>query len=790
MTLNKTQELNIQEHLEATNPSATTLLNSKTTKTEEIENNSTLLSYYGSQEGVGFNNYSFRRNSNAFTDLNRKPSQITTAPATEITTTNTTNNNSNTINNNTCLSTMATPFSLDNTVQQQQTAFSDFYPDIGPVPIFSDLTKNHFHPSQHHPIHHNEQRSMSFSTGRDEINKNRIDTWSYFNNKSSSTLYTMPEENPDLLPSSPPFSISSSNYFDHQPSSFRNNNNNRFFSQSDINHDNEDEDTSLSAFPRTRSKSSAPAFDIWYPSTTSSAESINRWLYQPTSHHYNNHQQNNQQQNTYPLSSPGSFFNPLLSSSDQDLLGPMRRFSVQPLNDHSHPPMKDSTSDSLLGFSRRHSVAGPTLKQKEQSLQQNNDNQIQSNNNTNDQGILLSSLKDSIDEMIQTGTINKSSPSSSGVVMEIVSSSSNTTSSTVATNSSSPSPSLSTAATAIISSTKTVTSKEKSSLSPKSKSSSSTTTALNTKKDLYAKVAASAIITSTTSTTSTDISQHHSSHYHTSNALPLQQSVSTPTITGSNYILPKGDDMGKGIKLELIPKEARFFVVEFKASRIDLFFSSHTLKKNDLVMVEADRGHDLGKIIIDNMNSLQLMKYIQQKQPSAIIDASSSSSLLSAITSSSTYPLEKKDDLLDININIKEKKEEGEDDHINYKTGSDNKNKSDRPEQKKQLEQFLQQQREMRIKRLFRLARQEEINSLRSKDQDENKALATCQQKVQQRKLNINVVNAEYQWDRHKLTFYFVADRRVDFRELVRELFKLYKTRIWMCDVNAGEKQS
>lgn len=38
--------------------------------------------------------------------------------------------------------------------------------------------------------------------------------------------------------------------------------------------------------------------------------------------------------------------------------------------------------------------------------------------------------------------------------------------------------------------------------------------------------------------------------------------------------------------------------------------------------------------------------------------------------------------------------------------------------------------------------------------------------------------------DRRKLTFYFVSDRRIDFRDLVRELFKIYKTRIWMCAVN------
>lgn len=46
------------------------------------------------------------------------------------------------------------------------------------------------------------------------------------------------------------------------------------------------------------------------------------------------------------------------------------------------------------------------------------------------------------------------------------------------------------------------------------------------------------------------------------------------------------------------------------------------------------------------------------------------------------------------------------------------------------------------------------------------------------------VLDAEYQYDRHKLTFFFEADRRIDFRELVSELFSQYKTRIWMQQVN------
>jgi hypothetical protein len=44
----------------------------------------------------------------------------------------------------------------------------------------------------------------------------------------------------------------------------------------------------------------------------------------------------------------------------------------------------------------------------------------------------------------------------------------------------------------------------------------------------------------------------------------------------------------------------------------------------------------------------------------------------------------------------------------------------------------------------------------------------------------MHVVDAEYQFDRHKLTFFFEAEGRIDFRELVRDLFSIYKTRIWM----------
>ncbi|KAJ2349052.1 hypothetical protein GGF43_004467 [Coemansia sp. RSA 2618] len=66
------------------------------------------------------------------------------------------------------------------------------------------------------------------------------------------------------------------------------------------------------------------------------------------------------------------------------------------------------------------------------------------------------------------------------------------------------------------------------------------------------------------------------------------------------------------------------------------------------------------------------------------------------------------------------------------------------------------------------MADQLEISDLLgNKLRDEQSALSMCQSKVQQRKLSMCVVDAEFQFDRRKLTFYFTADRRVDFRELV-----------------------
>ncbi|KAI9479619.1 PSP1 C-terminal conserved region-domain-containing protein [Zychaea mexicana] len=198
--------------------------------------------------------------------------------------------------------------------------------------------------------------------------------------------------------------------------------------------------------------------------------------------------------------------------------------------------------------------------------------------------------------------------------------------------------------------------------------------------------------------------------------------------------------MGKGSLLAEIDETALFCVVEFKRGRSDMYFSQPdqpTPSRNDLVIVEADRGHDLGKVTLDRISRSQLVSMIKQQQEKQQQQQQQQQQLNGNGTTEETTTAAKK--------------------------------------------------KEVSIKQVIRLAKPAEITLLMGKSQDEAKALLVCQSKVKQKQMPMQVVDAEYQWDKRKLTFYFIADRRVDFRELVRDLFKLYKTRIWMCAVGSNQ---
>ncbi|KAF9405001.1 hypothetical protein BGZ94_003817, partial [Podila epigama] len=223
----------------------------------------------------------------------------------------------------------------------------------------------------------------------------------------------------------------------------------------------------------------------------------------------------------------------------------------------------------------------------------------------------------------------------------------------------------------------------------------------------------------------------------------------------SMSVSSSGNDLSKVLSLGQPPYQGTLYVVEFKAGRSDLFYMPGSsngdktcgtgLKRGDLVIVEADRGKDLGKIANDSITPQQIQALQAQQAEMA------------AIASQQEVSSQGMGGLMSNNVG--------------GMVGASGASTVRAP-------------KEIHPKRIFRLAQPAEVALLVNKSHDEIKAMVMCQSKVRQKKLPMEVVDAEYQWDRRKLTFYFIAERRIDFRELVRDLFKIYKTRIWMCAVN------
>lgn len=82
------------------------------------------------------------------------------------------------------------------------------------------------------------------------------------------------------------------------------------------------------------------------------------------------------------------------------------------------------------------------------------------------------------------------------------------------------------------------------------------------------------------------------------------------------------------------------------------------------------------------------------------------------------------------------------------------------------------------LKPVQRKATDEDIARVEKNLEDKVNALKVIREKVAELKLNMKLVDAEYTFDRTKLIFYFTADGRVDFRELVRVLASIFKVRI------------
>lgn len=82
------------------------------------------------------------------------------------------------------------------------------------------------------------------------------------------------------------------------------------------------------------------------------------------------------------------------------------------------------------------------------------------------------------------------------------------------------------------------------------------------------------------------------------------------------------------------------------------------------------------------------------------------------------------------------------------------------------------------LKPVLRKATEEDVKRVAKNQADKEHAIEVIRQKVIDAKLNMKIVDAEYTFDRSKLVFYFTAEGRVDFRELVRSLASIFRVRI------------
>ena len=92
------------------------------------------------------------------------------------------------------------------------------------------------------------------------------------------------------------------------------------------------------------------------------------------------------------------------------------------------------------------------------------------------------------------------------------------------------------------------------------------------------------------------------------------------------------------------------------------------------------------------------------------------------------------------------------------------------------------------LKKVIRVATENDIKTLMENKEKEKEAFKTCEQKIEAHGLQMSLVDAEYTFDRSKLLFYFTADGRVDFRELVKDLASTFKTRIELRQIGVRDE--
>lgn len=92
------------------------------------------------------------------------------------------------------------------------------------------------------------------------------------------------------------------------------------------------------------------------------------------------------------------------------------------------------------------------------------------------------------------------------------------------------------------------------------------------------------------------------------------------------------------------------------------------------------------------------------------------------------------------------------------------------------------------LKKVLRVATEEDIAVNKENIKKEKEAFETCLRKIEGHNLDMKLIDVEYTFDNNKVIFYFTADGRVDFRELVKDLAAIFKTRIELRQIGVRDE--
>lgn len=91
-------------------------------------------------------------------------------------------------------------------------------------------------------------------------------------------------------------------------------------------------------------------------------------------------------------------------------------------------------------------------------------------------------------------------------------------------------------------------------------------------------------------------------------------------------------------------------------------------------------------------------------------------------------------------------------------------------------------------KKIIRLATESDLKQIQENRLKAKETFNTCSKKIEEHKLQMKLVQVEYSFDRSKIIFYFTAEGRIDFRNLVKDLAKIFKARIEMRQIGVRDE--